>query len=113
VASDVETKLMSPSHCADLVSDYLPQGTSDKIGTTEIYGSIKVRALRKAAEPFSGYAQMIADSYAWFATEAFWTNECSRSFGDPVAGDEMDPACGDSSCSESDASNPPGSPGGG
>jgi hypothetical protein len=102
---------MCYSHFVDLVADYLPQGAVDKIGNNEFYGPNDVRTLRKAPAPYNGYAQMIADSYTWFANEAFWTNECSRSFGDPVVGDDEDPACADSSCSESTVSNPPGSPG--
>lgn len=104
---------MTPSHYADLVSDYLPQGTIDRVGVMSLYGANEVRALRKAGEPYSGHAQNVADSYAWFANEAFWTNECGRSFGDPLPGDDLDPACENNACSEPDDSSSPGSPGGG
>ena len=53
----------------------------------------------------TAFAEVIADSYTWFATEAFWSKECGKNgvdkeFGEPEENDAKDPACGDSTCKD-------------
>ena len=52
----------------------LGQETGDTLNGEDIYGPIDTQAIHKQDS-----AQTVADSYAWFADEAFWSHECDRS----------------------------------
>jgi hypothetical protein len=74
----------------------LGQGTGDEDPNgDDIYGPIETQNIASNA-----FAETIADSYAWFANEAFWTVECGRSYGRPQPGDDQDPKCGNQACED-------------
>ncbi len=50
-------------------------------------------------------AESIADSYSWFANEAFWSKECGRDFGRPQQHDDEDPNCNDTTCKDNASSS--------
>lgn len=76
--------------------DRLGQQTGDEDPDGyEIYGPIDTQDI--ASNPF---AETIADSYAWFANEAFWTVECGGIYGRPQPGDDEDPNCGNQACED-------------
>jgi hypothetical protein len=69
-------------------------GDTDPNGK-DIYGPIETQDIASNA-----FAETIADSYAWFANEAFWTLECAQIYGAPQPGDDEDPNCGDQACED-------------
>jgi hypothetical protein len=76
--------------------DRLGQETGDTDPTGEdIYGPIDTQNI--ASDEF---AETIADSYTWFATEAFWSAECKKTYGKPQDGDDDDPSCGNQACKD-------------
>jgi hypothetical protein len=76
--------------------DRLDQQTGDEDpGGYEIYGPIHTQNIASNA-----FAETIADSYAWFAIEAFWTAECGEIYGRPQPGDDEDPNCGNQACED-------------
>lgn len=88
---------------ADSLDNRLGQGTTDDDPDSEnpqkpdtIYGPIQTQAFGKDVRAIT-----IADSYAWFANEAFWSLECKKSFGAPKEGDDEDPSCGAKACQDS------------
>ena len=70
--------------------------THDKFPITKkkIYGPVLAQKIANSA------SEVIADSYTWFANEAFWTAECSRQFGKPQEGDDKDPNCDNEACED-------------
>lgn len=75
----------------------LGQETTDFLGNITIYGPIQVQNPALAGSEVS---QTIADSYSWFANEAYWSMTCGKTFGLAQVGDDQDPNCSDAPCSE-------------
>ena len=69
--------------------------TEDYVNKDGIFGPIKATSLN--TKPISA---TIAEPYTWFANEAFWSEECKRTFGAPEEGDDDDPACDGKPCIE-------------
>jgi hypothetical protein len=69
-------------------------GDTDQDGGV-VYGPLATQDI--ALEEF---AEKIADSYAWFATEAFWSAECKKTYGRPQEDDDVDPNCGNQACKD-------------
>lgn len=90
------------THFGNLVYPSLGQGTGDTMPDDDslVYGCVNVQSPFVAA--FDA-ASMLADSYAWFATEAFWTAHCNTQYGKSQPHDDKDPNCGDVACSENDS----------
>jgi hypothetical protein len=63
-----------------------PEGTDDELDGVSIYGCIHTQAIADEDD-----ALYVADNYAWFATEAFWSKQCAKSFRNPGSGDDQDP----------------------
>ncbi|KAF2239302.1 hypothetical protein EV356DRAFT_169743 [Viridothelium virens] len=70
------------THWKNLVAPPLGKETSD-----EAYRPNGVRNLTKKK------AKRNADSYAWFATEDFWTAVCQTNYQDPQPSNDTDPIC--------------------
>jgi hypothetical protein len=86
--------------------DRLDQQTGDEDpGGYEIYGPIHTQNIASNA-----FAETIADSYAWFAIEAFWTAECGEIYGRPQPGDDEDPNCGNQACEDTSTDSTSSSP---
>ena len=75
----------------------LGQETTDYLGPLPIYGPFKVQTRALAGSEAS---QTIADSYTWFANEAYWSVTCGKKFGLALVTDDQDPNCSDAPCSE-------------
>ena len=74
----------------------------DQSGEEVVYGVYEVQQLRLDD---GSQAVLVADSYAWFATEAFWTRKCKNSgmvYQHAIPGDAKDPDCGSEQCTESE-----------
>jgi hypothetical protein len=71
-------------------------------GDPEIYGPVETQVRKKdvATETFP-------DIYTWFATEAFWSNKCKKTYAlaDKNKGDDEDPRCNKDMCKDP-GSNP-------
>ncbi|ETS79551.1 hypothetical protein PFICI_09404 [Pestalotiopsis fici W106-1] len=61
------------------------------------YGPVNTRKLDKDKALYN------ADSYAWYATEAFWTKHCDNDYGEPEDDDDKDPNCNDEACQDATA----------
>jgi hypothetical protein len=71
------TLLHEYTHFESLVVPPLESEAVDVTPTFRfVYGPIAVQSIASEA-----FAPTIADSYAWFALESFWTNLCGTSFG--------------------------------
>jgi hypothetical protein len=79
---------------------------SDNIDEEDVYGPIQAQDLVTTSP---GRTETFPDSYAWFATEAFWTDECGKSFGLARSGDDKDPHCGNNTCIDGGSSPTKGS----
>jgi hypothetical protein len=76
----------------------LTSGTQEDLpGGRGIYGYRAAKATEVAGTLL---VTMIADSYTWFANEAFWTATCGRSFIMALTGDDIDPLCNESQCTD-------------
>jgi hypothetical protein len=75
----------------------LGQETTDFLGKITIYGPIRVQTCALAGSESS---QTIADSYSWFANEAYWSVTCGKMFGLAQEDDDLDPNCSNAPCSE-------------
>lgn len=86
-------------HCkyyqANFYDHRLGGPTEDYVNKDGIFGPIKATSLN--TKPISA---TIAEPYAWFANEAFWSEECKRTFDAPEEGDSDDPACDGKPCIE-------------
>lgn len=71
-----------------------------------IYGPIAAQNIATSSLP-----ETVADSYTWFANEAFWSKECGKDFGRPQVGDDKDPNCNNDTCEDDDSSSDGGSGG--
>ena len=72
----------------------------DQSGDEVVYGVYEVQQLRLDD---GAQSVLVADSYAWFATEAFWTRKCKKSgtvYQPAIAGDAKDPDCDGQQCTE-------------
>ena len=91
------------THWDTILKDILPAG--DIVGDRDqgdkiVYGSYEIQQLLKDDEDQPVY---VADSYAWFATEAWWTIKCKSitDLYDPAEpGDGADPRCDNAVCQE-------------
>ena len=99
------------SICTDMRSPHMPQEVSpilttsiDRLGqetgdtdqkNKKIYGPIDTQSIAS-----NEFAETIADSYVWFANEAFWSAECKKTYGKPQKGDDVDPNCSDQACQD-------------
>lgn len=90
--------------CTDMRSVHMLTTSIDRLGQetgdtdpagNDIYGPIETQDIASNA-----FAETIADSYAWFANEAFWTVECGQSYGTPQEGDDEDPNCDNQACED-------------
>lgn len=86
------------THIGALVGDALAsthrdaEGAGDELDGVSIYGCIHTQAIADEDD-----ALYVADNYAWFATEAFWSKQCGKSFRNPGFGDDQDPLLADQS----------------
>lgn len=86
--------------------DRLGQQTGDEDPNGyEIYGPTNTQNIASNA-----FAETIADSYAWFANEAFWTVECGGIYGGPQSDDDEDPNCGNQACEDTSTDSTSSSP---
>jgi hypothetical protein len=70
-----------------LASTHRPiDSTVDTLNGNSVYGCVQTQAIADNEEAF-----YIADSYVWFAMEAFWSKKCGKTFGKPGPGDGNDP----------------------
>ena len=65
------------------------EGTDDELHGNTVYGCVETQAIANDQD-----AIYVADNYAWFATEAFWSKKCQKKFGRPGPGDDDDPLDG-------------------
>ena len=61
-------------------------GTDDQLIGKSVYGCIQTQQIANSEN-----ALYIADSYAMFANEAFWSKQCAKTFSRPGPGDDKDP----------------------
>jgi hypothetical protein len=74
---------------AALDSDHrFKEGTDDFLDETgdRVYGCVDTQAVAD-----QDGALYVADNYAWFATEAYWSKQCKRSFQNPGSESDQDP----------------------
>ncbi|KAK5115808.1 hypothetical protein LTR85_009402 [Meristemomyces frigidus] len=84
------------THFESLVVPPLASEAVDVTPTFQfVYGPIQVQAIASQS-----FAPTIADSYAWFALESFWSATCGTTFGFSQTGDDQDQLCGNNACSE-------------
>lgn len=78
---------------AALASDHRDyKGTDDELNPEgSIYGCVQTQSV--AIEDNALY---VADNYAWFCTEAFWSQQCGKTFRNPGSADDKDPLSGTS-----------------
>ena len=86
------------THINDLTEDILGQSTVDGFGDEDYYGPFLTQSI--ASKPGAVH---IADSYAWFAGEAYWSHHCNKKFGSAQKGDAEDKICGGQPCDEAQA----------
>lgn len=67
----------------------------------EIYGPVDTQTRVK-----DSFSVQFPDKYAWFATEAFWSQKCKKSYALVEKGDDQDPRCDKETCKDN-GSNPP------
>lgn len=65
------------------------EGTDDELDGKEIYGCVETQTIANDEDDL-----YVADNYAWFATEAFWSKKCGRRFSNPGSADDQDPLFG-------------------
>ena len=73
-----------------LASTHRPlDSTVDELSGNTVYGCLQTQFISRYEE-----ALYIADNYAVFATEAFWSKTCKKKFSKPGPGDDKDPQYG-------------------